>query len=481
MFLFSIPPIINWPRSRPQPIFPSPGPHQPGPDHRNHILDRPSSPTHDLRRVLNHWDAVALMVGIVIGSGIFATPPQIARSLDTFGAMISVWVLGGILALCGALTYAELAALYPRTGGVYVFLRESYGKMPAFMYGWSALLITYPASVAAVSVVFAAYLARVVPAFADSQPYVAAVLALAMSTLNMIGVVLGARVQRVVTGAKVLALVALVGFAFFTLSGHWENLSTVFVMPTAGWSPTAWALAMAAVLWTFEGWADGPTLSGEVRNIRTDLPRALFISAALVTGIYVLVNAAYVYVLGIPRIAEADSVAVDVAIQSIGPFGAIFVTLLVVVSTVGSVNGMVIAGSRVFFAMARDGLFFKWVGHVHPKFLTPANSLAVLGVVSATYCLLGTFEQIMKYFVFVASIWYIFVTLSVIIQRRKHPDADRPYRVPLYPIPPLVFTICAAGLAYQLLMDNTRDAIVGLAILAISVPFYFIWRKLAKV
>lgn len=421
------------------------------------------------------------MVGIVIGSGIFATPPQIAKSLDTFGAMISVWMLGGLLALCGALTYAELAALYPRTGGVYVFLRESYGKMPAFMYGWSALLITYPASVAAVSVVFAAYLARIVPGLNGYQPYLAAALALCMSTLNMLGVILGARVQRVVTGAKVLALCALVGFAFFTFSGHWDHLAAIFTMPSAGWNPTAWALAMAAVLWTFEGWADGPTLSGEVRNIRTDLPRALFISTALVTAIYVLVNFAYVYVLGIPAIAQTDSVAVDVAIQSIGSYGAVFVTLLVVVSTVGSVNGMVIAGSRVFFAMARDGLFFEWVGRVQPRFLTPANSLAVLGVVSATYCLLGTFEQIMKYFVFVASIWYIFVTCAVIVQRRKHPNADRPYRVPLYPIPPLLFALAATGLAYQLFIDNTRDALVGLSILAISIPFYFAWRKLRKV
>jgi APA family basic amino acid/polyamine antiporter len=419
----------------------------------------------DLRRVLNKWDAVA----------------QIAGALDRFGPMISIWILGGALILCGALTYAELAAMFPHTGGVYVFLRESYGRLPAFMYGWSALLITYPASVAAVSVVFAAYLSRIIPAFAGGQQYLAAALALAMCTLNMIGVVLGARVQRAFTTAKVLALVALVGFAFVTLTGRWEHLTPVFALPTAGWSPTAWALSMAAVLWTFEGWADGPTLSGEVRNIRTDLPRALLISAALVTGVYVLVNTAYVYVLGIPAIAKTDSVAVDLAIKSIGPYGAVFVTLLVVISTVGSVNGMVIAGSRVFFAMARDNLFFRWVGHVHPRFQTPANSLAILGTVSVVYCLLGTFEQIMKYFVFVASIWYIFVTFAVIVQRRKRPDADRPYRVPLYPITPFIFIVASTGLAYQLLMDNTRDATIGLGLLAISIPIYFLWRKLRHV
>ena len=257
----------------------------------------PAGTAGGLRRVLTHWDATALIVGIVIGSGIFATPPQIAGSLDRFGPMISVWLLGGLLALTGALTYAEMATMFPRTGGSYVFLRETYGKAPAFIYGWSALFITYPASVAAVAVVFAAYLNRLVPISPGGQPYVAAVLAIFMCGLNMLGVILGARVQRAFTAAKVTALVSLVLFPIVFMSGRWENLTPIFASPTAGWSATAWALGMAAVIWTFEGWADGPTLSGEVRNIRTDLPRALLTGTLLVTGIYILVNTAYVYVL----------------------------------------------------------------------------------------------------------------------------------------------------------------------------------------
>ncbi|HEX9751304.1 MAG TPA: amino acid permease [candidate division Zixibacteria bacterium] len=430
-----------------------------------------------LRRVLTMWDAAALMVGIVIGSGIFATPPSIAVSLDRFGPMISVWLVGGLLALCGALTYAELAAMFPRTGGAYIFLRETYGRAPAFIYGWSALLITYPASIAAVAVVFAAYLNRLVPLHPVPQSVVAAAMAVLMCGMNMLGVVLGTRVQRTFTAAKVVALVVLGGSAVFATAGQWSHLTPVWAAPSGGWSMTTWVLAMAAVMWTFEGWADGPTLSGEVRDKKRDLPRALLMSTLLVTVVYVLVNAAYVYVLSIPTIAASDSVAVDLAQTTFGSKGAIVVTLLVLVSTVGSVNGMTIAGSRVFFAMARDGLFFESVGRVQPRFKTPANSLAILAVTSAAYCLFGTFEQIIRYFVFVAMIWFVLVVLSVFLLRRRRPDAERPYRVPFYPITPAVFLLVAVGLMIQLYLANMRDATIGLVVLAASLPTYFAWRR----
>jgi amino acid transporter len=434
-----------------------------------------------LRRVLTHWDATALIVGIMIGSGIFATPPSVTRSLDQFGPMISVWILGGLLALCGALTYAEMSVMFPRTGGVFVFIRETYGPAPAFVYGWSALLITYPASIAAIAVVFAAYLSRMIPWAGSAQPIVAAVLVLSLSGLNILGVVLGARVQRVFTATKVAALGTLIVFAVTSAVGRLEHLAPVFAMPSGGWSASGWAIALAAVMWTYEGWAEAPTLSGEVKNVRTDVPRALIFGTLLVMAIYLLANTAYVYVLSIPGIAGSDTVAVDMASQTFGAFGAIFVALLVVISTAGSVNGSIIGASRVFFAMAQDRLFFKSVGHVQPHFKTPANSLAIIGVVSACYCLLGTFERIMQYFVFYAMIWFIMVTLAVIILRFRRPDVERPFRVPLYPVPPILFLLIALGLAYQLFVDNTADTVTGLIILAASVPAYFLWRRLRRV
>ncbi|MEW5702135.1 MAG: amino acid permease [Candidatus Zixiibacteriota bacterium] len=431
----------------------------------------------ELRRVLTKWDATALIVGIMIGSGIFATPPQIAASLDRFGPMIAIWLVGGVLAVCGALTYAEPAAMFPRTGGSFVFLHEAYGPLPAFIYGWSALLITYPASIAAVAVVFSAYLARLFPGLPVPQSLVAALLSVFLCGLNARGVILGARVQSAATAAKVGALVALVGAAVFTSAGNWENLRPLISAPSSGWHLSALALALASVMWTYEGWSNGPTLSGEVRHIRTDLPRALLLGTALVTVIYVLVNAGYAYVLTIPGIAGSDSVAVDMASRGLGAYGGVFVNLLVLVSTLGSINGMVIGGSRVFFAMARAGLFFAAVGYVHRRFATPANALAILAVVSAGYCLLGTFEQIIRYFVFVSTIWYVLVIASVYVLRIRRPDLERPFRVPLYPITPALFLLVALGLMYQLLRENTRDSLIGLAILLVSIPAYFLWRR----
>ncbi len=441
------------------------------------ITSRPA-PSGELRRVLTHWDAVALIAGIMIGSGIFATPPQIAGTMDRFGPMIMVWLLGGLLALCGALTYAELSAMYPRTGGVFVFLREAWGRPPAFVYGWSALLITYPASIAAVSVVFASYFQRLFPGFPIPENVTAALLALVACVINMLGVVLGARVQRTFTGAKVAALVALIGFAVISSSGQVEHLTPLWSAPSQGWSLGALALAMAAVLWTYEGWSDGPTLSGECRDKQRDLPRALVIGTGMVTAVYILINASYVYVMSIPGIAASDSVAVDMAERTMGQYGGLFVNLLVLASTAGSVNGMVIAGSRVSFAMAREALFFNVVGKVHPTLKTPANAVIVLGIVSATYCLLGTFDQLIRYFVFVSMIWYIMSLLAVFRLRLTRPDADRPFRVPLYPLTPAIFVLAASGLLYQLYHQNTRDSIIGLIILAVSLPTYWLWRKL---
>lgn len=445
---------------------------------KEQMTSQPPAPHGELRRVLSHWDAVALIAGIMIGSGIFATPPQIAGSMDRFGPMIMVWLFGGLLALCGALTYAELAAMYPRTGGVFVFLKEAWGKPPAFVYGWSALLITYPASIAAVSVVFAAYFKRLVPGFPLPENVLAALLALTACAINMLGVVLGARVQRTFTAAKVAALCALVGFAVISSAGKFENLTPIWAAPSGGWQLGALALAMAAVLWTYEGWSDGPTLSGECRDKQRDLPRALMIGTGMVTLVYILVNTSYVYVMSIPGIAASTSVAVDMAERTMGQYGGLFVNLLVVASTAGSVNGMVIAGSRVSFAMAREGLFFNVVGQVHPRLNTPANAVVVLGIVSATYCLLGTFDQLIRYFVFISMIWYIMSILAVYRLRATRPDAERPFRVPLYPITPTVFVVAALGLLYQLYHENTRDSLIGLGILAVSLPTYWIWRKI---
>lgn len=439
-------------------------------------MTEPSNTRGELKRVLTHWDVAALAVGIIIGSGIFAVPPSIARSLDTFPSMISVWVLGGVLALCGALCYAELAAMFPRAGGAFVFLKETYGPAVSFVYGWSALLITYPASVAAIAMVFASYLARLVPMSESAQVGVAALLCVVFAIVNILGTKIGAGVQRTLTAAKVVAL-GLLPIAGFLLSrgdfGHFEG----GLSPSGGWTLTGWALAMAAVMWTFEGWAECPTISGEVKNLRRDVPLGLAISAVSVTVIYVAVNAAYVYLLGVEGVAGTDNVASDAARVVFGAQGEFWIALLVVVSTASSVNGSLLGGSRVFYAMSREGLFFRTVASVHPKLGTPFYSLALLGGISALFTMMGTFERVMRYFVFMAAIWFAMTIFAVIRLRMKRPDLERPFRVPLYPFSPLLFLGVVISMATMLFIENPQDALMGLGLIALAVPVYWLWRR----
>ncbi len=440
--------------------------------------DTPGPP--QLRRVLGMWDAVALIVGVTIGSGIFATPPLVAGHLPSVGPMLAVWVLGGFLALCGALCYAELTAMFPQTGGAYVFLREGYGRLPAFTFGWSSLFITYPASIAAVSVVFVAYLARVVPIDEPLRPVLAAVLCLGIAGLNILGVRAGAWTLKAFTFAKVLALGAIVLTALLARRGASAHLEPIWSAPPEGWTAAAVALSLVSVLWTYEGWADGPTIAGEVRDRRRDVVRALFVSTLGVTLVYLVTNLAYVYVLGIDGMRESDSVAVDMATAVFGPAGSLFVTLLVLASTLGSILGMIIAGSRVIYAMGRDRLFFGIAGTVHPRFLTPAIALAGLGIVAATYALLGTFESIIRTFVFVAQLWFVFIIASVVWHRIRRPEAPRPFRVPLYPLPVALYLLVAGGLLYQLARDDPRGSATGVGILVLSVPAYAAWVRFER-
>jgi len=426
--------------------------------------------------VLGVSDAAALVVGVMVGSGIFATPPLVATHLPSPALVMAVWALGGIIALCGALSYAELAGLFPQTGGAYVFLREGYGRFPAFAYGWSALLVTYPASVAAVSLVFAAYLARLLPVLSGLQPLVATLLCLSLAVVNLLGVRLGAWFLRITVAAKVLALLAVVA-AGLVLGGAAPGGAAPppAPSPTGPWA--AWALALVAVLWTYEGWADGPTLAGEVRDPGRDMSRALLLGVLSVTGLYLLANLSYLRVLGVEGMQRTDSVATDLARRVFGPSGVLFVNLLVVVSTLGAASGMVLGASRIFYALARDRLFLRRVGEVHPRWHTPAWALATIGLISAVYAWIGTFEEIIGVFVLVATVWFVLNIVSVFLHRRRIPLAPRPFRIPLYPIPPLLYLGAALALLVELVRGAPGRAVAALAVLALSLPVYLLWER----
>jgi len=435
-------------------------------------------PRSELRRVLGVWDAAALMVGVMIGSGIFATPPIVAGYVPNPAGILGIWALGGLAALCGALCFAELTAMFPMTGGSYAFLREAYGRFPSFAYGWSALLITYPASIAAVSVVFTAYLANIVPIAETARPWIAALMCLVLTGLNIIGVRLGATLLRVMTGAKIVAL-GLVAVAGIVAAKHLTPQGVRGAVATSpSWSLAALALAFTSVVWTYEGWADGPTIAGETRRPERDVPRALLVGTLAVTAIYLLANVAYLLVLGLDGLRQTDRAAVAIADAAFGNRGGAFVTLLVLVSTLGSILGMIIAASRVFFAMGRDRLFFAWVGNVHSRFHTPAAALIGVGLISAVYAVVGTFEGIIRYFVFVSGLFFLLIIGSVFLHRRRHPNAPRPVRIPLYPLPPLLYLAVEVTLLVQLLRENAGFSLIGLAIVLASVPVYVIWERM---
>ena len=418
------------------------------------------------------------MVGVMIGSGIFATPPIVAGYVPNAAGMLGIWALGGLAALCGALCFAELTGMFPMTGGSYAFLREAYGRFPSFAYGWSALLITYPASIAAVSVVFTAYLANFVPIAETTRPWIAALMCLVLTGLNIVGVRLGATLLRVMTGAKIVAL-GLVAVAGIVAAKHLAPSGTPLgTPPNPSWSLAALALAFTSVVWTYEGWADGPTIAGETRRPERDVPRGLLLGTLAVTAIYLLANVAYLLVLGLDGQRHTDRAAVAIADAAFGSRGGAFVTLLVLVSTLGSILGMIIAGSRVFFAMGRDGLFFAWVGNVHSRFHTPAAALMGVGLISALYAVVGTFEGIIRYFVFVSGLFFLLIIGSVFLHRRRRPNAPRPVRIPFYPLPPLFYLAVEVTLLVQLLRENAGPSLIGLAIVLASVPVYVVWERM---
>src|SRR5436189_971817 len=343
-----------------------------------------------LTRRLGLWSAVAVLVGSTIGSGIFRTPARIAAYVPAPVPMFGVWVLGGLLALCGALTYAELAALYPRSGGVYVYIREGFGRLPAFLFGWTELLLIRASALGAIATPFAEYLFRSLGYDPKIEPnatyvhYVAAGAIVLTASLNYVGVRWSSLVLNLTTGAKYGALMLLVLLAFAIGQGDFCHFSQA----AGSVQPASFGLALVSVLWAYDGWGDLSFVGGEVRDPERNLPRALIIGTGAVVAIYLLVNAAYLYLLPIGQMAHSPLVAADAAQIILGRLGVGLVSLVVMVATFSTLLGSMLTAPRIFFAMADDGLFFKHVARVHPRFQTPWVAIvltALLGIIYVSF------------------------------------------------------------------------------------------------
>jgi APA family basic amino acid/polyamine antiporter len=436
----------------------------------------------ELPRVLGLVSIIGIVIGTMIGSGIFINPAKVARDLRTPGLMLAVWILGGILSFFGALAVAELGAMFTRAGGIYVYLREAYGPLVAFLFGWALFLVIESGTIATLAVGFSS---KYLPYFFDlsglQTKVVAIALIAALALINILGVRKGAYLMNFLTSIKFVALIAVCTLIFIFAKGSTANFFSGGSPPASGAGVLgSFGVALVAVLWAYKGWETGTYSAGEIRDPQKKLPLGLFIGTLSVLTLYVLANLAYLYVFPAGRMAESGRIAADVMAAVFGPAGASAIALIILLSMTGTANGHLMTSSRVFFAMAQDGLFFKSVARVHPRHLTPHVSIILLASWAAVLSLSGTFEQLFSYVIFGFWIFMGLTVAGVIILRRKRPDQPRPYKTWGYPLTPVLFILSSVFLTANSLIQNFWNSFIGLAIIVLGIPVFFIWRHLDK-
>jgi APA family basic amino acid/polyamine antiporter len=441
-----------------------------------------SEPTRPgLLRQLGLWPAIAIVIGTTIGSGIFRTPAGVANRLPGPLPMFGVWIAGGILALCGALTLAEVAGAYPNTGGIFDFIRRAWGRLPAFLFGWAELAIIRAASLGAISTTFAEYFLRVlkhdptVAPYSDYVHYIAAGAIALTAGFNYIGVRSGSMVQNVTTLAKYFGLMFIVVLALGFGLTHGGTAHFTPAVPPASFTLGAFGLALVSVLWAYDGWADLTFVSGEITDPRRNIPRALLIGTGLVIGIYLLANVGYLAMFSIDEIRVSKLVAADAAERVIGAGGVAFVAITVMLSTFGTLNGSILTSPRIFYAMADEGLFFQRFRAVHARYQTPYLAILLTATLGIIFVMLRTFEQLADAFV-TAIIPFYALGVASIYALRKQPDYSPPFKVPLYPLTPILFVLAIIYLLVNQLLDpGARMATLAVfGVILLGVPLYYL-------
>jgi basic amino acid/polyamine antiporter, APA family len=428
---------------------------------------------HELPRKLGWLDATMIVVGIVIGSGIFLLPNLIAQDLHSGRAILSVWIISGVLSYFGALAYAELGAMMPATGGQYVYLREAYGPACAFVCGWTFMLAVLSGGIAFLAVSFSIYAGQFVRLGLVTSKLVALALIAALSAVNYVGVREGAVVQGVFTFLKIAGLLVLIGGAVFS------HIAAPALQPAvlSGFSLPRFGAAMIACLMAYNGWTYVSFVAGEVKQPARNLPRSLTVGMVVVMALYVLTNVAYLKVIPIPQIAAAARVGAVLAEQTMGSVGATLVSVTVLISIVGAINGCILTAARIPFAQAQDGLFFRRFGHVHPRFQTPAFAIVLQGLWTALLVISGSYENLFSYSIVAAWIFYMLSVAAVFVLRRRLPDLPRPYRMWGYPYTLGVFVLVSIWFVLNALVTVPGPSIAALGIIATGIPMYLLWRK----
>jgi APA family basic amino acid/polyamine antiporter len=477
----------------------------------------PVSPESEFKRGLSLLDATMLVVGSMIGSGIFIVSADIARQMNSPAGLLLVWVITGLITVFGALSYGELAAAMPRAGGQYVFLREGLGHLPGFLYGWTLFLVIQTGTIAAVAVAFSRFLGVFVPAVTPDlfvsfgkvpmpggeielglswQRVVAIAIIAILTAVNMRGLREAKWIQNTFTFAKTGALLGLILLAF-TIGRNpgaiASNFNLMWADTVTGTRPTAFlgmdlvlpafilafGAAMVGSLFSSDAWNNVTFAAAEVRNPQRNLPLALALGTGLVTGLYLLANLAYLVVLRLSAIQNApeDRVGTLAMREMLGDTGLYLMAAAILVSTFGCINGLILAGARVYYAMARDGLFFQAAGRLSPKTHVPAWALLVQGVWTAFLTLTGSYGQLLDYVIFAALIFYVLTTAALFSLRRKRPEMERPYRAVGYPVIPALYMAAAFGIALILLVAKPEYSFAGLFIVLLGVPVYYLWKR----
>jgi len=435
-----------------------------------------------LARTFGLRDLTLLIVGSVIGSGIFASPGAVLRDVNgVAGLALMVWLVGGVLSLLGALTYGELSAMHPKAGGLYVYIRDCFGRFPAFMFGWTLFFVIGSGTIATLAVIFSGYLSAVVPIGQTASKLISVLMILVIMAINVLSTRKSADLQNWTTLIKVAAI-ALMSVILLSLgSGGAETRANLWP-ETTDWSvASGFGAAMISVLWAYEGWQYGTYSAGETINAERNYPRAFLIGLAALITVYLLANVAYLTALGPAAAAKTDRIAADSMMALVGPTAAKIITIPILISIFSAANSTVLTAPRVFYAMAQDGLFFKKLAEVHPRFGTPAFAIIATSLWAAVLSLNGTFQELLTFVVFIGWIFYAVGAACVFVYRKHIPAEARPYRVPGYPLTPILFILSAVALIVNTILtqDPVRTSI-ALGIVLLGAPAYLIWRSSSK-
>lgn len=430
-----------------------------------------------LLRSLGISDATLLVVGCIIGVGIFRTSSSIATHIQSPSLILALWVFTGLLSLCGALCYAELASMFPQSGGDYIYITTVYGRFWGFLFGWTKLFIERTGTIAILGMVFAEYFRHIVPYSETAIPWVAGSAILLLTAINVFGIRWGKYVQNIFTVIKIGALLTVIGAGYLGIT-HVNAPVVDWSFPSIDFSIIQHlGVALVFVLWTYGGWTEAAYVAEEVKDPTRNVPRAIIGGVLLVTCLYLFVNWSYLLWIPMELLSKSPMVASDVMQYAFGASGAVFIAWMIACSSFGALNGYILTGGRILYAIGADHGLFAKLSSVHPRFNTPAFALWVNAIISIGLVCTKTFDQIVTYSTVVISVFFTMAVFSVIVLRIKQPNLDRPYRAWGYPVTPILFCLTMIGFIIDVCIKQPQEMIFGFGLLFIGIPLYWLSNR----